>query len=211
MIKIFIADDHILIREGLKKILSLEKDIQIVDETDNSDDILPRVLKSKPDVVLLDISFPGRNGLEILKELSETIPNIKALILSMHPEEKFAVRAIKLGASGYITKDAASDELIKAIRKAAAGGKYISQSLAEALIDEINSPADKTPHELLSNREFEVLRLIASGKSQSEISQKLSLSISSVNTYRARVLKKLNLHTNADLIYFAIQNGLADF
>lgn len=209
MIKIFIADDHILIREGLKKILSLEKDIQIIGETDNSEDIISLVLKTKPDIILLDISFPGKNGLEILKELKISSPDVKALILSMHPEDKFAVRAIKSGAYGYITKESASDELIKAIRKAASGGKYISQNLAEALLNEINSPEKKKPHELLSDREFEVLRLIVSGKSQSEISQKLSLSSSSVNTYRARILKKLNLRTNADLIYYAIQNGLS--
>lgn len=211
MIKVFIADDHILIREGIKKILSFEKDIQIIGETDNSGDILSRVLKSKPDVLLLDISFPGKNGLEILNEIKASESDVKTLMLSMHPEEKFAVRAIKLGAAGYITKDSASEELIKAIRKAAAGGKYISPSLAEMLIQEINSPSQKMPHELLSDREFEVLRLLATGKSQSEISQKLSLSISSVNTYRGRILKKLNLQTNADLIFYAIQNGLADF
>ncbi len=208
MIKIFIVDDHVLIREGLRKILSFEHDMQVVGETDNPFDVVQLVLSKKPDIILLDISLPGKNGLELIKEIKAAAPEVKTLILSMHPEDKFAVRAIKSGAAGYVTKESASDELIHAIRKVASGGKYISQTLAEMLVQEVSSPLDKKPHEFLSDREFQVMNLMAIGKSQSEISENLAISVSSVNTYRSRILKKLHLHSNAELIYYAIQHGL---
>lgn len=211
MIKVFIADDHSLIREGFRKILKCESDIEIAGESADPFHIMNKILSQKVDVIILDINLPGKSGLDVLKEIKIQIPDQKVLMLSMHPEERFAIRSLKAGASGYLTKDSAPEELVKAIRKIAAGGKYISPNLAEALAGGLISESLKPAHDVLSDREFQVMHLLALGKSQSIIAEELSLSLSTVNTYRTRVLEKLNLSSNAELIHYAIENKLIDF
>jgi len=210
MIKVFITDDHALIREGFKKILNLEKDIKIVGEGSNAFETISFIEKDDCDVLILDINLPDKNGLDALKEIKIIKPELRVLILSMHPEDRFAVRALKAGASGYMSKEAASEELVRAIRKVHAGGKYISSSLAEKLAFNLDTKTDKPTHEILSDREFQVLRLIASGKTIGEVAVELNLAVTTISTYRSRILKKLNLKTNADLIHYAITNNLLD-
>jgi len=210
MIKILIADDHQLIREGLKKILKEEHDMSVVGEGGNADEVFKLVRESDLDVVLLDISMPGRSGLEVLKELKHTHPKLPVLMLSMHPEDRFAVRSLKAGASGYITKESAGEELVSAIRKVVGGGKYISMFLAEKLAFGLDADSGRPPHEALSDREFQVMTMISSGKKMTEIAEELSLSIRTVNTYRARILEKMQMKSNAELIHYAIQHGLVD-
>jgi len=170
--------------------------------------VLNRVWKEKWDVVILDITMPGRGGLEILKEVKKARPRIPVLVLSMHPEDQFAVRVLKAGASGYMTKETAPEELVGAIRKILAGGRHISSSLAEIMAAYLTVKTEKPPHELLSNREFQVLRQIASGRTVSEIARELSLSVRTVSTYRTRILEKMGLKTNAELTHYAFQNQL---
>lgn len=208
-LKIFIADDHILIREGLKKLLVYETDLKIVGEADNPEDTVSYIMNNDVDILILDINMPGKSGLDILKQLKTFKPNLHVLILSMYPEDQFAERTIKAGASGYLTKEAATDELIKAIRKVARGGNYISNHLAEKLIFKKESQS-KFSHESLSDREFQVLKLMAIGKSQVDIAGELNLSTSTVNTYRSRVLDKLGLKSNAELIHYALEHKLID-
>lgn len=208
-LKIFIADDHSLIREGLKKLLHYESDLKIVGESDNPEDIISFVTANDVDVLVLDINLPGKSGLDILKQLKAFKPDLHVLILSMYPEEQFAERTLKAGASGYLTKETATDELIKAIRKVAKGGKYISHKLAEKLIFRKNYESE-LPHESLSDREFQVLKLMAKGKLQVDIANELNLSTSTINTYRSRILEKLGLKTNAELIHYALEHKLID-
>lgn len=210
MIKILIGDDHILIREGLKKILKAAADINVVAEASDARGVLESLKKESVDVVVLDISLPGKNGIELLKDLKLQNAKLPVLMLSMHPEDRFAVRALKAGASGYITKESAAEELIKAIRKVVQGRKYVSPTLAEKLAFNLDIDTDKPPHESLSDREYEVLCLIATGKSVREIAEQLHLSMSTVNTYRARILDKMKMRTDAELIRYAVQNQLID-
>lgn len=210
MIKVFIADDHSLIREGFKKILKDEIDIEIRGEAGNAKDTMDFVLNNNIDVMILDINLPDKNGLDLLKELREFKPDLKILILSMHPEDRFAMRVLRAGAYGYITKESAGEKLVKAIRKVYQGGKYVSETLAEKLAFDLQSDSDKPVHELLSDREYQVFRLIASGKTLAEIADSLSLAVTTVSTYRARILEKLNLRSNAELIHYAITNKLLD-
>jgi len=210
MIKVFITDDHSLIREGFKKMLKDEKDISIAGEAANAKVTMNFVLNNPLDILILDLNLPDKSGLDLLKELKALKPDLKILILSMHPEDRFAMRVLRAGASGYITKESAGEELVKAIRKVYNGGKYVSESLAEILAFEIQGGTEKPIHEILSDREFQVLQMIASGKTLAEISDTLSLAVTTVSTYRARILAKLNLHSNADLIYYAITNKLLD-
>ena len=210
MIDILIADDHELIREGLKKILKKEPDMQVVGEARNAQEAFELVRNRKLNIVLLDISMPGMSGLDALSELRQSHPKLPVLILSMHPEDRFAVRALKAGAAGYITKDSAVGELVKAIRKVVAGGRYVSVQLAERLVDELENGGNKPAHETLSDREFQVMRMVASGKKVSEIADELSLSVSTVNTYRARVLEKMKMETNVELTRYAIENHLIE-
>lgn len=210
MIKVFLADDHVLIREGIKNILANEYDIKIIGETANPLEVVELVQKLKPNVIVLDLSMPGKSGLDVLKELKTFVPETKILIMTMMPEDQFAKRTLKAGASGYLTKDGATDELVTAIRRIFSGKKYISPSLAEKLADDIDGTHNKEPIETLSDREFQILKLIASGKSQTDIAEQLSISISTVNTYRSRILEKLNLKSNAELIHFAFNNNLLD-
>lgn len=210
MIRVMIVDDHLIVREGLKQIISESSDIKVVDEASNGSEALDKVKRIKCDVLLLDISMPGRSGLEILKELKNEAPALAVLILTMHPEEQYAVRVLKAGASGYLTKESAPDELIEAIRKVSRGGKYISSTLAEKLAFDLEIDTGRPPHETLSDREFEVMCMIASGKTVSEIAEEMVLSVKTISTYRSRILEKMRMKTNAELTYYSIKNQLVD-
>ena len=207
---ILIADDHELIREGLKKVLLKQTDLKVVGEASNTVEMFNLLGQEDVDIVILDISMPGRTGLDSLTELKSRFPKVRALILSMHPEERFAVRALKAGASGYMTKESAAQELVQAIRKIAGGGKYISSSLAEYLAMEIGSDNDRQLHELLSNREYEIMIMISVGKSVGKIAEELSLSINTITSYRSRILEKMNMKSNAEIIRYAVKHQLVD-
>ena len=193
MIKILVADDHPVVRQGLKQIIAGSPDIKVTGEADDGQSVLEQVRKNNYDVVLLDISMPDKSGLDILKQLKAEKPGVAFLMLSVHPEQQYAVRALKAGASGYITKNRAPEELISAIRTAASGKKYISSSLACELASNLGINTEKLPHQNLSDREYNILLLIASGNTKIGIAQKLSLSPKTVSTYRSRILKKLGL------------------
>ncbi|MCF7803526.1 MAG: response regulator transcription factor [Candidatus Marinimicrobia bacterium] len=210
MFKIFVADDHDLIREGFKNVINSEMDMEVVGEAKNAGDVIDFLHHQDCDVVVLDITMPGRSGLDVLKEIQSLDTRAKVLILSMHPEDRFAIRTLKAGAAGYITKEKAPDELVKAIRKVVAGGKYVSESLAENLIDALSGQDKGPPHIQLSDREYEVFELIAQGISTSNIAEKLSLSQSTINTYRIRVLDKLNMKNNAEIVKYAVNHGLIE-
>jgi two-component system, NarL family, invasion response regulator UvrY len=208
MINILIADDHAIVREGLKRILADVPDMHVAGEASNGSEALDLVRKNKWDIVLLDISMPGRNGLDVLKLIKDEHPKLPVLMLSIYPEDQYAVRVLKAGASGYLTKESAPSQLVAAIRKVAQGGNYISQALAEKLVAGLQTNTDKNLHESLSDREFEILRLIASGKTLSQIAEQLLLSIKTVSTYRSRILEKMQMQNNAELTNYAIKNGL---
>jgi DNA-binding NarL/FixJ family response regulator len=210
MIRVLVADDHPIVREGLRQILSDTDDILVVDEADSGQAVLNYTSRKNYDVILLDISMPGRDGLEVLRELKQQKPKLPILILSMYPEEHYAVRVLRGGASGYLTKSSAPDELITAIRKVAAGRKYISTTLAERLTYELDRDADKPVHEILSDREYQVMHMIATGKSVKDIADELSLSVKTVSTYRTRILGKMNMKNNAEIVLYAVQNKLVD-
>jgi two-component system, NarL family, invasion response regulator UvrY len=210
MLRILIADDHPIVRQGLKQILSEESDMGVFGEAQNSQEVLELVQKQDWDIVILDITMPGRGGIDVLKELKHQYPKLPLLILSMHPEDQYAVRALKAGAGGYLTKESAQEELIKAIRKVVRGGKYISSTLAEKLAFDLETETEKPLHETLSDREHQVLLMIASGKTVSEIAEELSLSVKTIDTYRARILEKMKMKTNAELTHYAIKNLLVD-
>ncbi|HOG07521.1 MAG: response regulator transcription factor [Syntrophales bacterium] len=208
MIRILVVDDHTIVREGLKQILGEEKDMNVVEEASNGQEALQKIGKSEYDCVLLDISMPGRSGLEVLKDIKALRPKLPVLILSMHSEELYAIRALRAGASGYLTKASASEELIGAIRKVAAGRKYVSTSLAEKLAVELDADASKPPHETLSDREYQVMIMLASGKTVKEIADEVCLSVKTISTYRTRIMEKMNLKKNAELTLYAIQHHL---
>jgi two-component system, NarL family, invasion response regulator UvrY len=208
MIKILVADDHPIVRQGLKQILSEYPDMTVADEAGNGKEVLSKVAKKDYDIVLLDISMPGRNGLDILKELKTKKPKLPVLVLSIYPEDQYAVRVLKLGASGYLTKESVPEELVAAIRKVARGRKYVSNYLAEKLASDLEINAEKPLHENLSDREYQVMFMIASGKRLKEISEELSLSIKTISTYRSRIMDKMKMKNNAELIRYALQNSL---
>lgn len=208
MIRVFIADDHTIVREGIKQILMQFSDMGVVGEAENGPQLLKSLRKVPCDIVLLDISMPGRNGIEYLKDLKNLKPELPVLVLSMHPEKHYALRALKAGAAGYLTKKSATRELITAIRKVIEGGKYISTSMAEKIAMALDDSSDQPLYKNLSDREFQVLHMIASGKTITEIAQELNLSVQSISTYRSRILSKLDMRTNADIIYYAISNNL---
>jgi two-component system, NarL family, invasion response regulator UvrY len=210
MIKILIADDHAIVREGLKQILSESPDLVVVAEASTGQEVLEKIAKNDLDLVVLDIAMPGRGGLDILKEIKSQRPRLSVLMLSMYPEEQYAVRVLKSGASGYLTKESAPAELVKAIRQISQGKKYISPSLAEKLAIDLEISPDRPPHETLSDREYQVMCMIASGKTLREIADGLSLSIKTISTYRSRILEKMNMKTNAELTHYAIKNRLVD-
>lgn len=210
MLRILIADDHAIVREGLRHILEEIVGLEVAAEAANGREVLELTESVRPDMVLLDISMPGASGLEVLRVLKKEKPRLPVLILSMYPEEQYAVRSLRAGASGYLTKQSASEELIAAVRKVASGGRYISLSMAEALAAEISVDNSHAPHESLSDREMQVMRLIAQGLTNSQISSELALSVKTISTYRRRVLDKMHFRTNAELTRYAVKNNLAD-
>lgn len=208
--KVLIADDHPIFRAGLKEILSKDEEVELIGEAENGHKALDLARKSRWDVVVLDITMPGKGGLEVLQELRRERPKLPVLVLSAHPEDQMALRLIRAGASGYLTKDQAPKVLLTAIRKVLHGQKYVSESLAEKAVVEWASDSAKPLHETLSNREYQVMSLIAAGKAIKEIATELFLSVRTVSTYRTRVLEKMNMKTNADLIRYALQHKLVD-
>ena len=208
--KILIVDDHEVLRDGVKRVLDKQSDTVIFGEASTAQEALTLVRQQDWDVIVLDLSLGGRSGLEVLKELKQLRPKLPVLILSMHSEEQFARRAFKAGAAGYITKDSPRAELLKAINKVIEGGNYVSPALAEKLVIDLRRDTDRPLHETLSDREFEVMCLIASGKTVGEIAGLLSLSDNTISTYRARILEKMGMKTNAELTHYAIQNKLVD-
>ena len=210
MIRVFIVDDHVIVRQGLRRILEESDGIEVVGEASDGVEALKKILTVNWDVMLLDISMPEKSGGETLKQVMDENKKAKVLILSMYSEDQYAVRLMKAGASGYLTKDVAPEQLVGAIRKVAGGGKYISSALAELLLAEVNSDTSKPLHASLSDREYQVLRLIGSGKKVSEIAEALSLSVKTVSTYRAHILEKMNLKNNAEMTFYVIQNGLLE-
>jgi DNA-binding NarL/FixJ family response regulator len=210
MIRILIADDHAIVRRGLKQIVAEEAGMTVAGEAQNAQEVLDLVRKQSWDVVVLDLAMPGRGGLEVLKEIKQEQAQLPILILSMHPEDQYAIRALKAGAAGYLTKESAPEELVKAIRKVLSGGKYVSTSLAEKLAQALEMDAQKLPHETLSDREYQVMCLIASGKAVGEIAEELSLSVKTISTYRARILEKMSLKNNAALTHYAVQQRLVN-
>ncbi|MEO5983901.1 MAG: response regulator transcription factor [Ferruginibacter sp.] len=208
MIKFLIADDHSVVRKGLRQIMIEEfPDAQIV-EVGDAEEMIKKIMQGTWDVVISDLSMPGRSGLEALQQIKQINNKLPVLILSIHPEEQYALRALKAGASGYLSKDMAADELVNAVRRVMLGKKYITPSIAEKLAAVFDQDPDKPLHEYLSDREFSVLKLLASGKSVSEIAHSLFLSVTTVSTYRARIMAKMNLKNNADLTLYAVENKL---
>ena len=209
--RILVCDDHAIVRRGLGEILEQEEGTPVtIGEAASAAEALELARKQAWDAIVLDITMPGRSGLELLKQLKEERPNLPVLALSVHPAEQYAVRMLRAGASGYLTKDSAPDELLTALRRIVRGGRYISPSVGEMLAAELGRPADELPHQGLSDREFEILRLLASGKRPSEIAEGLHLSVKTVSTYRARVLQKLHLRTTAEIMRYAVKHGLVD-
>ena len=209
-IRVFIADDHAIVREGLKQILAEQRDIVVAVEAENGVDAARLVGKAKANVMLLDISLPDRNGIDVLKQIKKDKPELSVLMLSMHREDQYAIRALKAGAAGYLTKQSAPRELVTAIRQVAGGQKYVSAALAQALASAIGHDHEAAPHEGLSDREYQTLTMIASGMTVSEIAGELSLSVKTISEYRARLLVKMKLKSSAELTTYAIRNGLVD-
>jgi len=210
MIRLIIADDHTLVRKGLKQLILESPDISVVDEAKDGREVIKKLETSQYDMVLMDISLPGRSGLDVLKQIKEFKPDLPVLMLSMHPEEQYAVRSIRAGASGYLTKESAPAELLSAIHKVAAGGKYITSTLAEKLAVEIERKTDAVLHETLSDREYQILCMMASGKTVKEVAEILSLSVKTISTHRAHILQKMGMKNNAQLTHYAIKHGLVD-
>jgi DNA-binding NarL/FixJ family response regulator len=207
--RILLADDHAVVRHGLKQILTDAFKRATYGEARNAQEALDLIWKQDWDVVVLDITMPGRSGLDVLREIKKSKPRLPVLVLSMHPENQFAVRVLKSGASGYMTKESAPDELVGAVKKVLAGGRYVSNALAENLAASL-SVNQKAPQEKLSDREFQVLRLIASGKMITDIARELSLSVKTISTYRSRILEKMDMKNNAELMHYAIQHRLVE-
>ena len=210
MIRVLIADDHGILRRGLREILMRELEGVVCGEAENAQQVLAQVQNQNWDLAIVDITMPGRSGLDVLRDLQRVQPGLPVLVLSMHPEDQYGKRVLKAGASGYMNKESAPEELIKAIRKVLAGGRYVSPTLAEKLAVEWGTNAGRPLHDNLSDREFEVLRMIALGKTVSLIAAELHLSTTTVSTYRARILEKMNMTTTAELMRYALRNDLVD-
>lgn len=210
MIRLLIADDHAIVRRGLAQIVSAERDMTVAGEAGDAPALLEQLRKQSYDLLILDISMPGRSGLDVLLELRQQYPQLPVLMQSVHAEPQIAVRALRCGAAGYITKDSLPDELVAAIRKVLAGGKFVSATLAERLAMALVDAGEKPPEETLSVREYEVMRRIAAGRTVSEIARDLSLSVKTVSTYRSRIMTKMHMTTNAELMRYAVRRGLCD-
>jgi DNA-binding NarL/FixJ family response regulator len=208
VIRVLLADDHAIVRAGLKEILEATGDIVIAAEATNGQQALAAVREHELDVAVLDMSMPGRSGVELIKLVKAERPRLKVLVLSMHSEEQYAVRAVKAGASGYLTKESAADELVAAVRRIAGGGAYITPETAERLVLDSTAPGTSLPHTLLSDREFEVFRMIVSGKSVSDIAGTLNLSVKTISTHKARILQKMGMTSQADLVRYAVKHNL---
>jgi DNA-binding NarL/FixJ family response regulator len=210
MIRIVVADDHTIVREGLKQLLSAASDLSVIGEAQNGHEVLERVRSLDFDVLLLDMSMPGKSGIELIKQVRAEKPKLRVLVLSMHEEEQYAVRAIKAGASGYLTKDSASAQLVSAIRKVAGGGAFITDSVAQQLALGAMPQTEGPLHSALSDREFQVFRELVSGKAVSDIAAELNLSVKTVSTHKARIMQKMNMSNPAELIRYAIHHRLVD-
>jgi len=210
MIKVFIADDHAIVRQGLKQILSETSDMQLIGEAADGQDALQQARNAKWDVLVLDITMPGRSGFDVLRILGKENPNLPVLVLSMHAESQFAVRCFRAGAAGYLAKESAPMELVKAIRQVVNGGKYVSQDMAEVLATRLDTASEQPLHETLSEREFQVLRMIGSGMTATGIADTLSLSVKTIATYRSRILIKLELNNTTEIIQYALKNQLVE-
>jgi len=210
MIKILIADDHAIVREGLKQIVAETSDMMVADEASSGHEVLDKVRSNEYTVVVLDISMPGGDGLNILKQIKKEKLKLPVLVLSVHPEEQYAVRVLKAGAAGYLTKESAPGELISAIRRVASGRKYVSSLLAEKLAFDLQSEGETSLHETLSDREFQVMCMIASGKRVKDIGEELCLSVKTISTYRSRILEKMRMKNSAELTHYALKHGLVE-
>jgi two-component system invasion response regulator UvrY len=208
VIKVLVCDDHVVVRRGLRQILAETPDIMVGGEAGTADEALALLRRESWNAVVLDINLPGASGMDLLSQIRKERPSLPVLVLTVYSEEQYAVRAIKAGAAGFLTKESAPDKLIEAVRKVAAGGRYISAELAEALASLLAGEGKGMPHERLSDREFEVLKMLASGKTVSQVAQDLALSVKTVSTHRMRLLKKMNMKTNAELTHYAVRNGL---
>lgn len=208
MTKVLLADDHTLVRDGLRHILEGTSGFEVVGEAYDGPTTISLVRGTPADVLVLDLSMPGRNGIELVKQIKEELPTLRVLVLTMHAEQQYAVRAFKAGASGYLTKESASKELVSALTKISAGGVYVSLSMAERLAQSLNEPTDMLPHQRLSDREFDVFRRIASGQTISEIANELCVSAKTVSTYKTRILEKMQMPHEAALVRYAIQHKL---
>lgn len=208
MINVLIADDHAIVRKGLRQLLHEEYPTSKIEEVGDAESLVAKVISNKWDVVICDMSMPGRSGLDALHQIKQLSPSLPVLIMSMYPEDQYALRVLKAGASGYLGKDTIHDELIKAVQTVLLGRKFITPTIAEKLADAFNTDSDSLPHEFLSDREFDVFKLLASGKSVSEIAEQLSLSVTTVSTYRSRIMEKMNMRSNAELTKYALEQKL---
>jgi DNA-binding NarL/FixJ family response regulator len=208
MIKILLADDHPIIIKGLKQIIEEEDDMKVTGEAKNGNEALDLMRKNDYDIAILDITMPKKTGVEVIEEMKYLKKKIPVLVLSVHPEDQFAMRVLKTGAKGYMTKESAPENIVDAIKKIINGGKYISPTLAEKILSDINSDRDEAPHETLSNREFQIIVMIASGKTLKEIAEELNLNIKTISTYRQRILEKMNMTSNSELTRYVLDNRL---
>ena len=210
MIRVVVVDDHAVVREGLKRIIAENNGMAVTGEAADGYEAMQVIKKEPCDVVLLDITMPNKSGLDVLKDLHAESPRLPVLVLSMHPEDQYAVRVLRAGAAGYITKESAPAKLVQAIRKVVRGGKYVSPTLAEKLVYDLGADRDKASHEILSDREYQVLCMIASGRTVTQIAEELKLSVKTISTYRVRILEKLQMANNAEITRYAIKEGLVD-
>ena len=210
MIRVLIADDHAILRRGLQEILVRELEGAVCGEAKDATEILARVQETCWDLVILDITMPGRSGLDVLRDLKAARPKLPVLVLSMHPEDQYGKRMLSAGAAGYMNKESAPEELVKAVRKVVAGGRYVSDALAEKLASDMSEDTGRPLHEVLSHREFEILRMIGAGRAVSQIAEELHLGVTTVSTYRARILIKMHMTTTAELMHYALHNRLID-
>ena len=210
MIRVLIADDHAVVRRGVRQILEETSDIEVTGEAASASELWPKVREGRVDAVVLDVNLPGRSGLELLGDIKRERPELPVLILTVHSEDQYAVRALKAGAAGFLTKESAADKLVDAVRKIAQGRRFITPEVAEKLASSVARGDEGPVHEALSDREFQILKMIASGKTVSQIGRELALSVKTISTHRTRILKKMNLKTNSELTHYAIRNGLVE-